>query len=86
MSIPKMTQFADKLRAQSNLEVDVENRLSVSSDFANKILSQIVSSLAMSIARHGTLFMKDKFHDKAYHRTTFTAKKTRCLTLFETVK
>lgn len=81
-----MTQFADKLRAQSNLEVDVENRLSVSSDFANKILSQIVSSLAMSSARHGTLFMKDKFHDKAYPARLFTAKKTRCLTLFETVK
>ena len=61
-----MTQFANALRAQLNLQVDTENTQSVSQNSVSEILSQTVSSLDLSGADYGTLLLKDKLHDQAY--------------------
>ena len=69
-----MTQFANSLRAQINLQSGAENMQSVSLNPAPEILSQAVSSLDLSGAEYGTLLLKDKLHDQAYAFAVVTFK------------
>ena len=69
-----MTQFANSLRAQINLQSGVENMQSVSPNSTPEMLSQAVSSLDLSGAEYGTLLLKDKLHDQAYAFAVVTFK------------
>ena len=66
MSVSNVTKFAGDLRAQVNLQVDMENTQSMSPNFVSEFLSKAVSKLDLSGADYGTLLLKDKLHDQAY--------------------
>ena len=74
MSISNVTQFANSLRAQINLQTGAENTQSVSPNSTSEILSQAVSSLDLSGAEYGTLLLKDKLHDQALAYSVVTLK------------
>ena len=81
MSISNVTQFTGALRAQLNLQVDMENTQSVSPNSTSEFLSQTVSSLDLSGADYGTLLLKDKLHDQAYAYAVVTFKEQQLSSL-----
>ena len=81
MSISNLMQFAGALRAQLNLQFDMENTQYVSPNSTSEFLPKAISSLDLSGTKYGTLLLKDKQHDQAYVYSVVTIKKQHLISL-----